>query len=202
MQGPDPFIELVPPEKATGARKVLYDDLEQVRGPGRVSNLFRAYGAFPELGQANFTRLNVLLGNGTLSVKLKEAVMTALAVLNHCDYCVSFHGSQMQNLGASDDEISAAREFDADSIDFTEKERALFEYAMKANGDPHSITPDDIKICRDLGTTDSEFVEIIETVNTGNAFNTFAGALNIGADDFLTYAMDEYQAKRAAAGAA
>lgn len=200
MQGNKPFIELTPVDQATGARKALYDDLELVRGKGRVSNLFKAYGAFPELGLVNFKRLTVLLSEGTLSVKLKEAVMTALAVINHCDYCVSFHGSQMQSLGSSDEEIEAARDFDADRINFTAKERALFEYAMKANGDSHSITPDDIKVCRDLGANDAEFVEILETVNTGNAFNTFAGALNIGADDFLTYAMDEYREKRAAAG--
>ena len=66
MQGPDPFIELTPVDKATGKRKALYDDLERVRGEGRVSNLFKAYGAFPELGQANFKRLGVLLGQGTL----------------------------------------------------------------------------------------------------------------------------------------
>lgn len=197
MQGPDPFIELTPVEQASGKRKELYNDLERIRGKGRVSNLFKAYGAFPELGLANFKRLSVLLGQGTLRVKLKEAVMTALAVINQCDYCVSFHGTQMQDLGSSPEEIAGAREFDAERVDFTAKERALFEYAMKANGDPHSITPDDIKICRDLGVTDAEFVEIIETVNTGNAFNTFAGALNIGADNFLTYAMDEYHAKRA-----
>ena len=200
MQGPAPFIELTPVEQASGKLKELYDDLERVRGKGRVSSLFKAYGAFPELGLANFKRLSVLLGQGTLSVKLKEAVMTALAVINHCDYCVSFHGTQMQDMGSSTEEIAGAREFDADRIDFTNKERALFEYAMKANGDPHSITPEDIKSCRDQGVLDSEFVEIIETVNTGNAFNTFAGALNIGADDFLTYAMDEYHEKRAAAG--
>ena len=199
MQGYKPFIELVDVEEATGDRKRLYDDLERVRGTGRVSNLFKAYGAFPELGLANFKRLTVLLSRGTLSEKLKEAVMTALAVINHCDYCVSFHGSQLQSLGSSDQEITAAREFDAEQIEFSPTEQALFEYAMKANGDAHSITPEDIRICRELGTTDAEFVEILETVNTGNAFNTFAGALNIGADDFLTYAMDEYHEKKAAA---
>ncbi|PPR11357.1 MAG: hypothetical protein CFH41_00938 [Alphaproteobacteria bacterium MarineAlpha11_Bin1] len=199
MQGYEPFIELVEVEKATGDRKHLYDDLERVRGKGRVSNLFKAYGAFPELGIANFKRLTVLLSRGTLSEKLKESVMTALAVINHCDYCVSFHGSQLQSLGSSDTEIAAAREFNPEDIDFSPKERALFEYAMKANGDAHSITPEDIKVCRDLGTTDAEFVEILETVNTGNAFNTFAGALNIGADNFLSYAMDEYREKKAAA---
>ena len=110
MQGYKPFIELVDVEEATGDRKRLYDDLERVRGTGRVSNLFKAYGAFPELGLANFKRLTVLLSRGTLSEKLKEAVMTALAVINHCDYCVSFHGSQLQSLGSSDQEIAAARD--------------------------------------------------------------------------------------------
>ena len=70
MQGRDPFIELTPVAEATGARKELYDDLERVRGKGHVSNLFKAYGAFPELGIANFKRLTVLLSQGTLSCLL------------------------------------------------------------------------------------------------------------------------------------
>ena len=74
--------------------------------------------------------------------------------------------------------LRVLREFDAEQIEFSPKEKAL-EYAMKANGDAHSITPEDIRICRELGTTDAEFVEILETVNTGNAFNTFAGALTL-----------------------
>ena len=89
------YIDLVPPETAEGERKELYDDLERVRGKGRVSNLFRGYGAFPALGRANFNRLNILLQEGHLSQKLKEAIMTALAEINHCTYCVSFHATAM-----------------------------------------------------------------------------------------------------------
>lgn len=181
------FIELVPPDQATGPLRSLYDDLERVRGKGRVSNLFKGYGAFPELAQANFHRLTVLLAKGKLSVKLKEAVMTALAEINQCKYCVSFHATAMLGAGASDSEVKAALSFDPDQLDLTEKERALFNYAMKANGDPHGITKDDITELRGLDVTDWELVEILETVNTGNAFNTFAGALNIGPDAFLTY---------------
>lgn len=185
------FIDLVPVEKATGELKELYDDLERVRGKGRVSNLFKGYGAFPALAQANFTRLNILLGQGKLSAKLKEAVLTALAEINHCEYCVSFHATAMLSAGATDSEVKAALKFDPDKLDFTQKERALFNYALKANGDAHSITKEDIAELRRLGVTDWEMVEIIETVNTGNSFNTFAGALNIGTDDFLTYMTPE-----------
>lgn len=189
MQG-DPFIELVPVDKAIGAQKALYDEVERVRGEGRVSNLFKAYSAFPELGKANFDRLMVLLAGGSLSPKLKEAIMTALAEINHCDYCVSFHATAMRNAGASDEEVQAALAFDADRIDLSAKESALFEYAMKANGDPHSVTREDIQGLKALGVSDSELVETIEIVNTGNSFNTFAGALNVGTDSFLTYMTD------------
>ena len=182
-----PFIDLVPIDKATGARKELYDEMERVRGPGRVSNLFKAYAAFPELAKANFQRLMVLLTKGNLSVKFKEAVMTALAEVNKCDYCVSFHATSLRNAGASDEEVAAALAFDPDRIGLSEKEKALFNYALKANGDPHSIQPADIEAVRRHGATDSDIVETLETVNTGNGFNLINGALNVGADDFLSY---------------
>jgi uncharacterized peroxidase-related enzyme len=182
---PEPFIELMAPERASGLRKTLYDELERVRGKGRVSNLFKAYSAFPELGIANFQRLMVLLTKGTLSVKFKEAVMTALAEINRCDYCVSFHATSMKEAGASHEEVQAALRFDAKGIGLSAKEQALFEYALKANGDPHAMTPEDIEPLRAVGATDGEIVEALETVNTGNAFNLINGALNVGADEFL-----------------
>ena len=64
----------------------------------------------PELGMANFQRLLVLLTKGSLSVKFKEAVMTALAEVNRCDYCVSFHATSMKEAGASEDERIAGLE--------------------------------------------------------------------------------------------
>lgn len=182
---PEPFVEFVAVDNAEGLRKALYDDLERVRGKGQVSNLFKAYSAFPELGIANFRRLVVLLTEGRLSVKFKEAVMTALAEINRCDYCVSFHATSLRNAGASDAEVDAALNFDPSRIGLSAKEQALFEYAIKANGDPHGITRQDIDALRVHGVTDAEIVETLETVNTGNAFNLINGALNVGPDDFL-----------------
>lgn len=181
------FVDLVDVGRAEGGRKQLYDALERVRGEGRVSNLFKAYGAFPELAMANFERLNVLLNKGALSKKLKEGLMTALAEVNRCDYCVSFHATQMRESGASDEEVDAALSMDPDRLGLNPKERALFEFGLMANGDPHSIPRGQIDELRALGVTDAELVETLETVNTGNAFNLINGALNVGPDDFLDY---------------
>ena len=188
---PEPFIDLVPVEKAQGLRKALYDELERVRGKGRVSNLFKAYSAFPALGMANFHRLMALLREGSLSVKFKEAVMTALAEVNRCDYCVSFHATALRNACASDAEVEAALNFDPQGIGLSIREQALFEYALKANGDPHGITRQDVEALRVHGISDAEIVETLETVNTGNAFNLINGALNVGADEFLGGYMHE-----------
>lgn len=192
-----PYVELTPVEDASGELKELYDDLERVRGKGRVSNLFKGYGKFPALARANFARLNILLREGRLSVTLKEAILTALAEINHCDYCVSFHATAMQAAGATDEQVQAAAAFDPDSLGLDARERALFEFALKANGDPHAIRPEDVEALRALGVTDWDLVETLETVNTGNGFNTFAGALNIGADDFLSYMRKDRQTEAA-----
>ncbi|MGE0630623.1 MAG: carboxymuconolactone decarboxylase family protein [Hyphomicrobiaceae bacterium] len=181
------FIDLVPIDRAEGGRKDVYTALERVRGKGRVSNLFKAYAAFPELAMVNFERLNTLLNKGHLSKKLKEGLMTALAEVNRCDYCVSFHATQMRESGASDEEVDAALSMDPEKLGLDPKERALFEFALKANGDPHSIPRAEIEALRALGATDAELVETLETVSTGNAFNLINGALNVGPDDFLDY---------------
>jgi hypothetical protein len=49
------------------------------------------------------------------------------------------------------------------------------------------MTPADIEAVRRAGATDSDLVETLETVNTGNAFNLINGALNVGPDSFLDY---------------
>jgi uncharacterized peroxidase-related enzyme len=129
----------------------------------------------------------VLLNKGSLTKKFKEGLMTALAEVNRCDYCVSFHATAMLAAGATDAEVKAALSMDPEQLGLSAKEQALFNWALKANGDPHAITREDVEAVRRAGATDADIVEALETVNTGNAFNLINGALNVGPDDFLDY---------------
>ncbi len=79
-------VELTQPDQARGDVKAVFDEIELIRGKGRVSNLFKGYAIFPELLKANWQRMKALMGGGTLSRKLKEGVMVALAELNQCSY--------------------------------------------------------------------------------------------------------------------
>lgn len=79
-------IHLTPVSEASGELAALYQDIQRVRGPGRVSNLFRGYGAWPALARRNWERMVVLLTQGTLSRTLKESIMLATAEINGCEY--------------------------------------------------------------------------------------------------------------------
>lgn len=79
-------IRLLEIAEATGTVKAVFDGIQRVRGEGRVSNLFKGYAAFPELLAANWNRMNVLMRGGSLSRKLKESIMVALAEINRCTY--------------------------------------------------------------------------------------------------------------------
>ena len=81
-----PRIRLIEVAEAAGAVRAVFDDMQRVRGEGRVSNLFRGYAAFPELLAANWERMRVLMRGGKLSRKLKESIMIALAEINRCTY--------------------------------------------------------------------------------------------------------------------
>jgi alkylhydroperoxidase family enzyme len=62
---------------------------------------------------------------------------------------------------------------------------------MKVNGDPHSISKEDVAELRALDVNDAEIVEIIEVLNTGNNTNVLCDALDVPSDTFLAYASGE-----------
>lgn len=79
-------IHLVDPARAGGSVRETFDDVERVRGQGRVSNLLKGYALHPELLRANWERMKLLLYRGYLSRRLKESVLVALAEVNGCAY--------------------------------------------------------------------------------------------------------------------
>ena len=82
----EPRVKLVQIEDAKGEVKEVFDDMQKIRGPGCVSNLFKGYAIWPELLKVNWQRMKVVMGSGSLSRKVKESIMIALAEINRCKY--------------------------------------------------------------------------------------------------------------------
>ena len=192
------FIKLPAIAAAIGKRKELYDRIQADRGEGNISSVFQSYGAIPEVGMLVYKRLIALIDNGRLSKTFKETIMVALSEVNECDTCISFHGTAIKKLGVTDAQVDAIRRLDITPLGFSEKEQALFELAIKVNGEAHSVTLADWDHLRDdLGATDEEIMETLETVNFGNSVNLITCAIGGGKEEWYTYNMEDFEAEEA-----
>jgi hypothetical protein len=79
-------IRLVDPPAAQGRIKEIFDEIQTVRGPGRVPNLMRAYAHHLPSLEANWYRMQHLLKSGFVPTRTKEAIGLLMAALHKCDY--------------------------------------------------------------------------------------------------------------------
>lgn len=179
-------IKLIQVDEAEGTVKKIYDEMEKVRGKDKVSNLFKAYANHPQIARANWNRMKIIMGGGCLSKKMKETIAVNLAVINECNYWISFHSYALREEGATQDEIEAAQSLNNDHVNLSEKEKRLVEFALKAQKDPHSISEEDMKVLKKQNVTDEEIVEILEAVNLSDGINRFCDALGLSKDPWLT----------------
>lgn len=79
-------IRLVDPDQAEGRVKEIFQEVDAVRGPGRVSNLLRAYANHLPSLESNWYRMKHLLKSGLLPTRTKEMIGLTMAALHKCHY--------------------------------------------------------------------------------------------------------------------
>jgi hypothetical protein len=79
-------IRLVEPGEARGRVKEVFEEIEAVRGPGRVSNIMRAYAHHVPSLESNWDRMRRVLKTGLLPTRTKEAIGLTMAALHKCGY--------------------------------------------------------------------------------------------------------------------
>jgi hypothetical protein len=79
-------IKLIGPDEATGRVREIFDEIQAVRGPGRVPNLMRAYAHHLPSLESNWDRMKRLLKSGLLPNRTKEMIGLLMAGLYRCGY--------------------------------------------------------------------------------------------------------------------
>lgn len=79
-------IGLVDPAKARGRVREIFDEVEALRGPGRVSNLLRAYANHPPSLESTWDRMKHLLKGGLLPARTKESIGLVMGAVHKCGY--------------------------------------------------------------------------------------------------------------------
>lgn len=79
-------IRLIHPGTAAGRVREIFDEIQAVRGPGRVPNLMRAYAHHLPSLESNWDRMKHLLKSGRLPTRTKEAIGLLMGALHKCGY--------------------------------------------------------------------------------------------------------------------
>lgn len=173
------MARLLPAASQTPEVAAIFKEIEGAFG--RVPNLFSTYAHHPPLLQANWNKVKAVMMEGSLPRKAKETIAVLVSMDNSCSYCVAAHTGALCAIGVTDEEL-AAIEKNLDKADFSAKEKALINFARKANRDPMRIPDEEFADLRRTGATDAEIVEALGVMELFTSFNKFLDSLEVDID--------------------
>lgn len=172
-------ITTVDAKAVSGETEAIFREIEGAFG--MVPNLFKAYANHPPLLKANWNKVKAVMMEGVLSPKVKQTIAVLVSRDNGCAYCVAAHTGALKAIGVSDEEI-ARIEQDIEKAAFSAKEKALIDFARKANSAPLRIADAEFDSLHSTGATDAEIVEALGVMELFTAFNKFLDSLQVEID--------------------
>jgi len=173
------MARILPAAPQTPSVAAIFQEIEGAFG--RVPNLFSTYANHPPLLQANWNKVKAVMMEGSLRRKTKETIAVLVSRDNSCSYCVAAHTGALRAIGVTDEELAAIEE-DLDKADFSPKEKALINFARKANREPLRILDEEFVQLRRTGATDAEIVEALGVMELFTSFNKFLDSLEVDID--------------------
>lgn len=177
-----PWIEIAPPEQATGDLKRAYDTILKTRG--HIPDIRSVMAGEPLVveGFANFFPDNNYACSA-IDRRLAEMIATVASVANGSGFGAPAHARQLAKI-TDDPAFSDKILHDYRSAGLSDKERVLLDYAWKLRKTPGEMTEADINGLRAEGWTDPQIVATVHVTALFAYFNRVAEAFG------LTYRQD------------
>jgi uncharacterized peroxidase-related enzyme len=153
---------------------------------GLVPNHFLLELHFPVHFKAWLGWVRTLWREGELSFREVQQVGIAVSKANRCGYCTGSFCSVLEHGGgAAREEVEDYLARDVATL--AGRERALVEFALLANSDPHGVTQADINSLRDVGLTERGIVQLVWVVNMFASSNRLNTVLDTALDEGNPY---------------
>lgn len=157
------WIETIPPEKAAGRLREIYDRL--AGSGGVVDNVLQIHSLRPHTLEAHMALYKNVLHHrdNTLPKWLLETIGIYVSLLNGCDYCVTHHLAGLQRLLKDDarfEKIRVALETERFPELFDRREQAILAYVNQLTRTPRDARESSIAALREAGLDDGEILEV------------------------------------------
>jgi len=143
---------------------------------GNVPNLFRVMGHRADLMSSFNAHFGATMGEGLVSIRLKELLAVRVSLLNNCAYCLASHTVLAKKHGATEEELAGLSDLPRSTLPPAEK--AALHFAEKMTLWPADVSASDIDELR-VSWTEPEIVEIACVIGLFNYLNRFAEAMGV-----------------------
>ncbi|MFO8061572.1 MAG: peroxidase-related enzyme [bacterium] len=171
------WIKIIDENNAEGRLKNIYSEI--IKSRGKLSNIMRVHSLSPIAMQKHIELYTaIMFDRSGLSRAEREMIGVAVSKINECKYCVNHHAEALnaywRDRGRIDDFIN---EFD--SVEISERERTMIEYACKLTEHPNSVSEAMIDKLRETGLSDEEILSLNLTVSYFNFVNRIVKGLGV-----------------------
>lgn len=160
-----PPVPLIDPEQATGAVRLILDEVQHAFG--RTPNAVRALATSPS-AVAAWWNFETALRDSSVPVAIREQIAVLVAVTNECDYCGAAHGAAARAASVSADDVLAARNATASDP----AAQAALRFAAAALRERGDVPADELAAARAFGLSDAYLLEVLAVIAI-NTFNNF-----------------------------
>lgn len=162
-------------EEVQGEIKEIFEVMEKQFG--MVPNLFATIAHYPKALKPILDLYQAIARESTLELKLQELANLEVSRINRCGYCLSHHRQMAKMVGLKDEQLRAWEIGKLEGV-FSDKEKAVIEYARKVTEDAENISDELLKRLSSY-FTESEIVNLTLIISLMNVFNRFNGALGV-----------------------
>jgi alkylhydroperoxidase family enzyme len=120
------------------------------------------------------------LGGGELPRQLKQEAFTLLSLASGCRHCQAHGGYGLHLAGVPVERIQALWDFER-SDQFSEKERAVYYFALAAGASPNAVTPAHYAELR-KHYSDQQVTELLAVVAMSGFLNRYSDTLAVVTD--------------------
>ena len=96
-------VKLIQENEAEDKVKKVFEDISNTRNGAPINNIWKALANDPELLEATWNRLKVVMGPGSIDPLVKELIYIAVSVVNGCEYCIHSHTASARKKGMTEE---------------------------------------------------------------------------------------------------
>lgn len=145
---------------------------------GRIASFTHMMSKNPAVLEAALGQFSEVMYGGRLGPDLKQLAFVVVSQENGCAYCAASHGRQLVNvLGLPETHLTAIIE--GTYGEFTDRQKAVAEFARQAAADPKRVSAAHLEALRDVDFDDADIIELAAVVAQAAFANTFVDVLGI-----------------------